>query len=106
MGLFSRGPKEESAYSAEAQHAAVLPGHGEVPVSRVLDCSGEMCPRPQLLTKRVVVKEMSAGQVLELVVDNPSSPELVPTIMSDIGSTHLGTLREHGAWRLFIRKER
>lgn len=75
-------------------------------VDRVLDCSGEMCPRPQLLTKRTIVKEMEVGQVLELVVDNPSSPDLVPTIMNDIGAVHLHTVRSDQDWRLYIRKER
>ena len=77
-----------------------------VHVDRVLDCSGEMCPRPQLLTKRTIVKEMEVGQVLELVVDNPSSPDLVPTIMNDIGAVHLHTVRSDQDWRLYIRKER
>ena len=83
-----------------------LPGWGLVDVGKLLDCSGEMCPRPQLLTKRAVVREMAVGQVLELVVDNPSSPELVPTIMNDIGALHLGTERDNLAWHIFIRKER
>lgn len=83
-----------------------LPGWGMVDVEKLLDCSGEMCPRPQLLTKRAVVKEMAVGQVLELVVDNPSSPELVPTIMNDIGAVLMGTERDQVAWHLFIRKER
>lgn len=78
----------------------------DVEIDKVLDCSGEMCPRPQLLTKKAIIKEMSVGQVLELVVDNPSSPELVPTIMSDIGAVHLGTERDANAWHLYIRKER
>lgn len=87
-------------------HSVNLDGWGAVEVDRVIDCSGEMCPRPQLLTKRAVVREMAVGQVLELVVDNPSSPELVPTIMSDIGAVHLGTERDALAWHLYIRKER
>ena len=79
---------------------------GRLQVDKVLDCSGEMCPRPQLLTKRAVVKEMDVGQVLELVVDNPSSPDLVPTIMNDIGAVHLHTVRTEHEWKLYIRKER
>lgn len=83
-----------------------LPNWGHVEVAKVVDCSGEMCPRPQLLAKRAVVKEMAVGDVLELVVDNPSSPALVPTIMSDIGAVHLGTQRDAVSWHLYIRKER
>ena len=91
---------------ADAIREVDLPGWGVVSISKVVDCSGEMCPRPQLLTKRAVVREMAVGQVLELVVDNPSSPELVPTIMNDIGALHLCTERDSLAWHLFIRKER
>lgn len=83
-----------------------IPAIGHVQVDRVLDCSGEMCPRPQLFTKRVVAKEMAVGQVLELVVDNPSTPELIPTIMNDIGAAHLHTVRTGDNWKLYIRKER
>ncbi len=83
-----------------------LPVLGRIQVDKVLDCSGEMCPRPQLMTKRAVVREMNVGDVLELVVDNPSSPELVPTIMDDIGAVHLHTVRTTSDWKLYIRKER
>ncbi len=78
---------------------------GDIHVDKVLDCSGEMCPRPQLFTKKAIVKEMAVGQVLELVVDNPSSPELVPTIMDSIGASFLGTIRGDHDWKLYIRKE-
>lgn len=90
--------------SDEPQRTAELDRWGTFVVDRVLDMRGETCPRPQLFTKKVVTKEMSAGQVLELVVDNPSSPELVPTIMDDIHAVHLGTLRKGADWRLYIRK--
>ena len=87
------------------EHFVTLP-QGLTAVDRVLDCSGEMCPRPQLFTKREVTRQMHVGQVLELVVDNPSSPELIPSIMQDIGAVHLGTVREDGVWKLYIRKDR
>ncbi len=77
---------------------------GSVKIDRVLDCSGDMCPRPQLFTKKIITKEMDAGQVLELIVDNPSSPELIPTIMNDIGASHLGTVRSGTDWKLYIQK--
>ncbi len=94
------------ASGEDGRHFVDLANWGHVDIDRVIDCSGEMCPRPQLLTKRAIVREMSVGQVLELVVDNPSSPELVPTIMEDIGAVHLGTERDSAAWHLYIRKER
>ena len=101
-------PLDASAFvhSASSLKSIQLPGWGLVDVEKVIDCSGEMCPRPQLLTKRAIVREMAVGQVLELVVDNPSSPELVPTIMNDIGAVHMATERDQLSWHLFIRKER
>jgi tRNA 2-thiouridine synthesizing protein A len=104
MRLFKASRQTESA-SAAQPHTVNLPQVGAVQVDRELDCRGDMCPRPQLLTKRTVLQEMRAREILELIVDNPSSPELVPTIMSDIGATHLGTIRAPGEWRLYIRKE-
>jgi TusA-related sulfurtransferase/uncharacterized membrane protein YedE/YeeE len=110
---FVRIERAHAAASAAPAHATsterrlVAPLGQPVPAAdRVLDCSGEMCPRPQLLTKRAVSREMKVGDVLELVVDNPSSPDLVPTIMDDIGAEHLATIRTDNDWRLFIRKSR
>lgn len=104
MGLFGKRAAANAHVENEPRMAS-LPGIGSILIDRVLDCSGEMCPRPQLFTKRTVRQEMTAGEVLELIVDNPSSPELLPTIMGDIGATHLGTLRGRGEWRLYIRKD-
>lgn len=105
--LDAAGPAAPGEPEPDADRRSVeLPAVGHVLVDRVLDCSGEMCPRPQLFTKRVVAKEMAVGQLLELVVDNPSSPDLIPTIMHDIGAAHLHTVRVDGNWKLYIRKER
>ncbi|MHB8620307.1 MAG: sulfurtransferase TusA family protein [Chloroflexota bacterium] len=110
MGLFSRKSVEPPAVAEpkEAVEAWLvdLPEIGSISVSHLVDCSGENCPRPQLRTKRAITREMEAGQVMELMVDNPTSPELVPTIMDDIGATHLGTVRTEGMWHLYIRKDR
>lgn len=96
----------DGAHAGLGVRSATLPDGDRLEVHKVLDCSGEMCPRPQLLTKRTVVKEMDIGQILELIVDNPSSPDLVPTIMDDIGAVHLHTVRSDRDWKLYIRKER
>lgn len=100
------GMQAPDTSSGERELGVSLPGLGTLRVDRVLDCSGEMCPRPQLFTKRVILREMAVGELLELVVDNPSSPDLVPTIMHDIGAQHLHTTRSGDNWKLYIRKER
>jgi len=100
------GGQPDGAHAGLDVRSATLPDGDRLEVHKVLDCSGEMCPRPQLLTKRTVVKEMDIGQILELIVDNPSSPDLVPTIMDDIGAVHLHTVRTDRDWKLYIRKER
>lgn len=105
MRFFNRGsrPDPRPAPTTKA-HEVVLPGIGSVRVTHVVDCNGENCPRPQLRTKKTVVQEMSPGEVMVLIVDNPSSPELVPTIMPNIGATHLCTTYDGSEWRLYIRK--
>lgn len=80
-----------------------LPGVGKVVVDRVIDCSGQVCPRPQLEARRAL-KEMREGQVAEMLITNPPSLENVPAVIRTSGSTVLGTVDEGGRWRIYFRK--
>lgn len=42
----------------------------------LLDCTGYVCPHPQLYAKKSLAK-MKPGDMLDLVFDNPSSAESV-----------------------------
>lgn len=41
-----------------------------------LDCCGYVCPHPQIYTKKMLEK-IKAGDLLEVVFDNPSSAESI-----------------------------
>lgn len=80
-----------------------LPGIGTVQVTRSVDCLGAVCPRPQLLTMQMV-EELSEGEVFELLSDNPTSVETIPSLAMVLCSSHLATVRDAEGWRIYIRK--
>lgn len=52
--------------------------------SYVLDCTGYICPQPQLYVKKSLEK-MKRGNVLELIFDNPSSAESISAMCEAAG---------------------
>jgi TusA-related sulfurtransferase len=80
-----------------------LPGIGVVRISYVVDCMGAMCPRPQLLTKKVI-EQVAEGEVIEIVSDNPAAVEAFPWLAETLACSYLLTLREKDRWRLYLRK--
>lgn len=79
-----------------------LPGLGRVHVVHSIDCLGALCPRPQLLTMKVL-GEVGAGAVVEVVLDNATAVEGFPALAQTLGCIHLGTVREPGCWRVYLR---
>ncbi|KAA3626548.1 MAG: sulfurtransferase TusA family protein [Proteobacteria bacterium] len=80
-----------------------LPGLGSITVSRSIDCTGDSCPRPQLLTMKTL-EQMREGEIMELLSDNPASVEAIPAMMLVLYSTHLATIKGDGGWRIYVRK--
>ena len=101
MGLFSRKPDAAQAAGPAAQ--AALPDGTMVTVKQQIDCLGDSCPRPQLMTKKAL-SGAAAGDVIEVLIDNPTSMEAIPPMMKDLASTHLATVRAERCWRIFVRK--
>ena len=101
MGLFGkRKPREESRSVGEE----VTLDTGEVVVAAsVVDCIGDNCPRPQILTRKALV-DAAAGEVVEVKVDNPTSMEALPPIIEESGGAHLGTVRQARHWQVMARK--
>jgi tRNA 2-thiouridine synthesizing protein A len=68
-----------------------------------IDCLGLFCPVPILKT-REVIKQMTAGQVLEMVSDDPASDADVRSWSTRTGHLLL-EVEKHGAvYRFLIRK--
>ena len=102
MGLFSRAKKETA--SAASAGVVTLSDGTSVTLAQSVDCIGDSCPRPQLMTRKAV-NQLFSGEVVEVVVDNPSSVEAVPPMCDDLNATHLETIQEPRCWKIYIRKD-
>ncbi len=102
MGFFGSSKNKEEATGPAGE---VTLGDGVTySVSRKLDCIGDSCPRPQLMTKKAL-KSASSGDVIEVLVDNPSSVEAIPPMMSDLHASHLETVKAARCWEIYVRKD-
>ena len=53
-------------------------------ITERLDLRGEVCPYPDVKSKRKI-KKMKSGEVLEIIIDYPLSAERVPETMESMG---------------------
>lgn len=104
MGLFGFGSKKADSGPTQPAGAATLADGTTVDIAEVVDCIGDSCPRPQLMTKKTIGK-VDAGAVIEVLVDNPSSVEALPPMCDEINATHLETVKDERSWHVFIRKD-
>lgn len=100
FGLF-RGRQND--YPVPVFRDVDIPGLGGVRLVRSVDCLGALCPRPQLLTMKVL-GEVGEGDVIEVTVDNPTAAEGFPALAQTLGCMHLATVREPGCWHVYLRK--
>lgn len=100
MGLFGKKKTAEDCTSG----IATLSDGSTITVSRSVDCLGDSCPRPQLMTKKAV-REVGSGDVIEVVLDNPSSVEALPPMCDEMGAVHIETLQAPRCWKVYIRKD-
>ena len=68
-----------------------------------LNAVGKKCPMPVLMTKKEL-KKMSAGQTLELVVDDKGALKDVPALISKTGDSILETKEEGSNITFMIQK--
>lgn len=101
MGLFSKKTKAEDAATS---HEVTLSDGNTYAVVQTVDCIGDSCPRPQLMTKKAV-GQVQVGQVVEIQVDNPSSMEALPPLCDEMAATHLETVKDTRCWKVYIRKD-
>lgn len=102
--------KDEDA-SANRHHSVtrinesvVLPGHGLVQIGCRVECESEGCPRPQLLTLKAL-NEVDRGVVVEVVTDNLSVVETMPSMMDIYEGVHMGTVQGKDNWCIYVRRE-
>ena len=70
-----------------------------------LDCLGLFCPMPVLKT-RDAMKQMTVGQVLEMISDDPASEADMTSWVARTGHELLEIEKDGGVYRFLLRKTR
>jgi TusA-related sulfurtransferase len=74
-----------------------------VDITETLDVTGEVCPYPDVKSKRKV-KKMNSGEILEILLDYPLSAERVPETMKKLGHEVLSVEKTgESAWKILIK---
>jgi len=77
----------------------------ETKVDKSIDVRGEVCPIPDVETKRAL-KSMESGQILEIMLDYPLSKERIPEAVKREGNEVIA-IDEVGSseWKILIKKK-
>lgn len=74
-----------------------------VEITETLDCMGEVCPYPDVKSKRKV-KKMKSGDVLEILIDYPLSAERIPETMKNLGHEVISVeKKDKSYWQILLR---
>ena len=68
-----------------------------------LDCTGYVCPHPQIYTKKMLEK-IKPGDILEVTFDNPSSSESISAMCTSNGNEIIERIEQGGKYIYKIRK--
>ncbi|MCX6004765.1 MAG: sulfurtransferase TusA family protein [Chloroflexi bacterium] len=69
-----------------------------------IDCIGLYCPMPIVNTAKKV-KEMGAGQVLEIIADDEGIKQDMPNWARMTGNEFLGIEEDNGKYHVFVKKK-
>lgn len=72
---------------------------------QTIDTYGLMCPVPIIRTAEKI-KDMTAGEVLEILADDEQILEDMPAWCKSNGHTLLDSVTQNHEYKLFVRKER
>ena len=70
---------------------------------RRIDCTGLFCPMPIVKT-REAIRQMGAGQLLEMLSDDPASEADMKSWAQITGNDLVQTGRDGGIFRFLVRK--
>jgi TusA-related sulfurtransferase len=71
--------------------------------TKTIDERGEVCPVPDVDTKRALAK-MNPGEILEVLIDYPLSKERIPATVEKLGHEVLAIEEvDDSEWRLIIK---
>jgi TusA-related sulfurtransferase len=71
--------------------------------ARTIDTSGRLCPFP-IVECAKAVKGLERGAVLLVIATDPGIALDMPMWCKATRNEHLGTFRDGGAWKSFVRK--
>jgi tRNA 2-thiouridine synthesizing protein A len=74
-------------------------------VDRVLDCLGLFCPMPIVKTQEAM-KGMAAGEILEMLSDDPASEADMMSWARRTGNELLAVTKDGTVYRFMVRKTR
>lgn len=76
----------------------------DIKIAKSVDVRGEVCPVPDVDTKRAL-KKMSAGEILEVLIDYPMSKERIPENVKKDGHEVLAIEEiAPSEWKILIKK--
>ena len=67
-----------------------------------LDCRGLNCPMPLLKTKKAI-KEMTSGQIIEVLGTDPGTRNDFPSFAKKSGHEYLGEKEDEGFMRFYLK---
>ena len=74
-----------------------------VDVTDILDCRGEVCPYPDVKSKRKA-KKMNSGEILKILIDYPLSAERIPETMKSMGNEVLSSEKVASSeWEIVVK---
>jgi tRNA 2-thiouridine synthesizing protein A len=69
----------------------------------VLDARGTACPGP-LLAAQKAIANCKPGEILEVLSSDPGTMRDIPSWAETMNYQYLGTINEHGYFRIFMKK--
>lgn len=103
MGLFTKKTTNKVSSDSDNDSTITLDNGNVINITRTIDCLGSSCPRPQLMTKGAM-NDAKSGDIIKIVIDNPTSMESLASMQSELNSVHLGTVFSDQSWKVLLQK--
>ncbi|MBL7004124.1 MAG: sulfurtransferase TusA family protein [Gammaproteobacteria bacterium] len=103
MGLFTKKTTNKVSSDSDNDSTIALDNGNVINITRTIDCLGFSCPRPQLMAKGAM-NDAKSGDIIKIVIDNPTSMESLASMQSELNSMHLGTVFSDQSWKVLLQK--
>ncbi|MBT3276520.1 sulfurtransferase TusA family protein [Candidatus Thioglobus sp.] len=103
MGLFTKKTTNKVSSDSDNDSTITLDNGDVINITRTIDCLGFSCPRPQLMAKGAM-NDAKSGDIIKIVIDNPTSMESLASMQSELNSIHLGTVFSDQSWKVLLQR--